>query len=82
MIILSCEAYCTGAAWAAPLLDHPNPKYPTPQDAVNKMKGAAGAAVGSAKEGLASAYEGAKGLFAGLSGNKPMDAGGAQPSEL
>ena len=51
------------------------------QEAMSKVKGAAGAAVDSAKEGLASAYEGAKGLFAGLSGSKPMDAG-AQASEL
>ena len=44
------------------------------QETLDKVKGAAGAAVGTAREGLASALEGAKGLMAGLTGGKAADA--------
>ncbi|KAK9833297.1 hypothetical protein WJX81_004369 [Elliptochloris bilobata] len=53
----------------------------TIEETLDKVKGAAGAAVDTAKEGLASAFESAKGLVAGLAGGKAADMG-AQASEL
>jgi hypothetical protein len=51
------------------------------QGTLDKVRGAAGAAVGSAREGLASALEGAKGIIGGLAGGGAAEPG-AQTGEL